>query len=283
MKYCVYSGHAVSDDGMNDEHIFPLALGGHDQFTIKVSKSLNVLVNKELDERLKSCFFLSRNRKIHHAKGHRNKEPNPPKVKVNVGSDRSVVFKFDENNFLQPYSHRRNKMLSISEIRLEKFSFSIAYEPNVRLRFVAKIALASGYFAYGSDFVKYVNTEELRALMNYLGERHDEDSFKKITTTGWFWPEKIRDSDAKIHGLFQDLNDVINASFVALITSAVPTRMFVVVGILGELTGVISCPANCAALPKAGDYDLGHVIVLRKHGIQRLSYRSCLQQIISQP
>jgi hypothetical protein len=200
-------------------------------------------------------------------------------VALTVGSDKSIVFKFDEDGYLQFYSHRKKRILTMDEIQSEGACFSIPYEKSLRGRFTAKVALASGYFVYGSDFVENVKTEELRALMNYSGKQHDKDIFNDITTTGWFWAEQVKKSDISMHGVFQLLNDVLNTSFVALITSAVPDRILIVVGVLGELTGVISCPANCDSFPKTGDYDLGHVVILRKNGVQRLSYRSCLHLV----
>lgn len=281
MHYCIYSNTILEDNETNEEHIFPLTLGGHDQFTIRVSKKANTRANKELDEKIKSCFFLARNRKINESKGHRNKQPSPPMIKIISGFDKSIALKFDENDYLHFYSHKKNKILTSDDIRSENFSFSIKYERYARLRFAAKIALASGYFIYGDIFIKNVKTEELRAIMNCSGELHDDDDFNQLTTTGWFWPELINDSDKLNHRVFQAINDMFKVSFVALITCWLPDKVLIVVGVLGELTGVISCPANCEMFPKTADYDLGHVVVLKKEGIQRFSYRSCLQQLMT--
>lgn len=279
MVFCIYSNTEVADSESNIEHIFPLTLGGSDAFTISVSKSINTLANRELDEKLKSCLSLATNRKKHQAVGHRNQSVRPPKIKITVGTDKSVIFKFDDNDLLELYSHKRRKILTADEIKAEGATFTVKEERSLRLKFTAKIALASGYFVYGSTFVENVKTADLRALMNYFGERHDEVAFNNLTSTVWCWPNRVGDSDAVMHAIFQRINDMLKCSFVALITSAVPDRIIIVVGILGHLSGVISCPANCDAFPKSGDYDLGHVVALKDKKLQRFSYRNCLKAI----
>jgi hypothetical protein len=279
MSFCIYLNSDVADGESNDEHVFPLSLGGHDRFTIKVSKFANTLANRELDEKLKTCPFLATNRKRHGATGHRNKTPSPPNVKITVGSDKSVVFRFDDNDLLQFYSHKRLKFLNAENIKTDGATFSLMQERSLRLKFTAKVALASGYFVYGNVFVENAKTEDLRALMNYQGKHHDEATFEDITSLGWYWPEPVDASDTVMHGIFQRINDMLDCSFVALITSAVPDKIIIVVSVLGHLTGVISCPANCDRFPKSGDYDLGHVVLLKNNDVQRLSFRQCLQAI----
>lgn len=281
MTFCIYSNVNITDSDSNREHIFPLTLGGNDNFTVIVSKASNTLANRELDEKLKACFFLATNRKKHKSLGHRNQSVSPPKTKITVGTDKSVVLKFDHDHTLQLYSHQRKFFLTADEIKSKGAVFSIKHERNLRLKFTAKVALASGYFVYGSTFVDNVKTSELRALMNYRGECHDELFFKSIVSTGWYWPEPVGDSDLKMHSIFQHLNDMLNCSFVALITSAVPNKIIIAVGVLGHLSGVISCPADCDAFPKYDKYDLGHVVALKGKEIQRFSFRECLQAIAS--
>ena len=280
MTFCIYSGFDVTDSPSSIEHIFPLTLGGSDAYTINVSKSANTLANKELDEKLKTCLFLAVKRKKHQAQGHRKTTISPPKTKITVGTDQSVVFKFDENNLLQLYSNRRKKIITSNEIKTEGAVFSIKQERILRLKFTAKVALAAGYFTYGNVFVENTKTEELRALMSYMGARHDDYVFNSINSTGWYWPQPVGDSDAVMHSIFQRMNDMFDSSFVALITSAVPDKIIAVVGVLGHLTGVISCPANCDAFPKSGNHDLGHVAILRSGQLQTMSFRNCLQQVL---
>lgn len=279
MTFCIYSNSHVTDSDANEEHIFPLTLGGSDEFTIKVSKLSNSRVNRELDERLKSSFFLAVNRKKYEARGHRNKIVAPPKAKINVGLDGSVVFKFDENDLLRLYSNKRRKLLDADDLKEEGVKFKIKEEILVGLKFTAKVALASGYFVYKDFFVDNAKISELRELMNYHGELHDEAAFSSLTSTGWYWPTPVRDEDHEMHAMFQCINEMFNCSFVALITSLVQDKIIFVVGILGHLTGVISCPANWDAFPESGDYDLGHVVVLKNKELQRMSFRSCLQKL----
>ena len=281
MTFCIYSGLDVANSEMSIEHIFPLTLGGSDAYTVNVSKSSNGLANREIDEKLKSCFFLATNRKKHGALGHRKTAVCPPKAKITVGGDKSVVFKFDENDLLPFYSNKRKKIIGLDEIKTDGASFSIEEQISIGLKFTAKVGLAAGYFSYGDVFVEHTKTDDLRALMNYAGSRYDKSNFDKITSTGWHWPYPVRDLDSNMHRVFQIMNDMFNSSFVALITSAVPDKIIIAVGILGHLIGVIACPANCDAFPKSGDHDLGHVAVLNDKRLQTMSFRNCLKKIVT--
>lgn len=279
MVFCIYSNSHISDNDSNEEHIFPLTLGGSNAFTIQVSKISNTRSNRELDEKLKSCLFLATNRKKHDARGHKNKAITPPKAKITVGTDKSVVFKFDENGLLQLYSHLRAKSLTSDDLKGQRVTIGICQERSLRLKFTAKVALASGYFVYGDAFIANTETSELRALMHYGGELHDEVLINNIVSTGWYWPKPVGDGDAEMHSIFERINDMFGCSFVAIITSAVPDKIIIVVGVLGHLTGVISCPANCDAFPRTGDYDLGHVVALGDRQLKRMSFRSCLKEL----
>ncbi|MCB1948106.1 MAG: hypothetical protein H6940_02485 [Burkholderiales bacterium] len=276
MAFCIYSGSDVKENELNKEHIFPLTLGGNNSFTVYVSKLCNTRANREIDEKLKSCLFLATNRKRNESRGHRNKAVTPPKTKISVGSDKSVTFRFDDYGNLQLYSHKQSKLLTREEINSERIVIKTDFNEVIRLKFAAKVALASGYFVYEDVFIKNAEVSDLRALMNYKGELHDKNDFNNITSKGWFWPKPVGDKDVEMHKIFEHINSMFNCSFVALITSAVPNEIIIVVGVLGQLVGVISCSANCDAFPKSGEYDLGHVIALKDRELQRISYRNCL-------
>lgn len=279
MTYCIYTNSLATEDELNDEHIFPLALGGSDNFTIRVSKLANTLANRELDEKLKSCPFLATNRKRHKARGHRGKSPSPPNTRITVGSDKSVAFKFNDNDLLDLYSHKRKKYLTSDDVARDGIKFSFAHERHLRLKFSAKVALASGYFVYGNTFVENAKIEDLRALMNYHGKLHSEAAFENLNSTGWSWPDPVSNADSTMHSLFQSINDYFDCSFVLIITSATPNKILFVIGVLGQLTGIISLPASCSHFPKLNEYDLGHVVALKNNMVTRLSFRQCLHEI----
>jgi len=259
-----------------------LTLGGNDLFTVNVLKTYNSRANKEIDEKLKSCFFMAANRKAARANGHRRKQVAAPKAKITVGADSSVVPKFNDSGDISLYSNRYKRFLASEDIESRNVLIKINLSENIRLRFAAKVALGSGYFVYGDHFVENTDLSELRAIMNYHGELHNEPRFNAISSTGWFWPKPVGADDGEMHAIFEAINAMLGCSFVALITSAVENRVIFVVGVLGQLAGVISCPANCGKFPKHGDYDLGHVVALKGNELQTMSYRECLAKLLIQ-
>ena len=115
--YCVYSGTEIDEFESNIDHIFPLSLGGRNDFTIRVSKIQNSRVNSEIDQKLAGCFFLARYRRLHNSKGHRNNQLLPRNTKISVGQDKSIVFKFNNKNYLQLYSHIKKQFITAEEIK----------------------------------------------------------------------------------------------------------------------------------------------------------------------
>lgn len=279
MALCIYSDSNAANDELNEEHIFPLTLGGNNLFTVKVLKKYNTRANQEIDEKLKSCLFMAASRKAHEAKGHRKREVAAPKAKIAVGPDQSVALKFNDTGQLSLYSNRNKRFLVGEDIKSKKVLVNFKVDRNIRFKFTAKVALGSGYFVFGDAFVENVDLSELRTIMNYHGELHNEADFNRITSTGWFWPKQVGDNDSEMHAIFEAINSMFSCSFVAIITSAVQDKVIFVVGVLGQLTGVISCPANCEKLPKYGDFDLGHVVALKGSELQRMSYRECLAKL----
>ncbi|MBC8394954.1 MAG: hypothetical protein H8E17_20585 [Deltaproteobacteria bacterium] len=278
--YCIYSDKDVTDEETNSEHIFPLTLGGKDDFTLQVSKELNSLVNREIDEKLAHCSFLAVDRRQHNAQGHRKTEIQPSRTK-SLGK-RPVKFVFDTSGFLQPYNPRLKTIVSIDEILQHGLKVSIPFYPYLRLRFAAKVGLAAGYLVFGDGLRRSVIAHELRSLMHLYGERHNQEVIERLKSKVWAWPYLPPQEQKDIHALLETLSKHIKNSFVAFITCHQENQILIVVGIFGNLAGCIFCPTGLINIPKNNEYDLGHVIILAKHQTRRISVRELLMDISMQ-
>lgn len=278
--YCIYSDKYVADEETNSEHIFPLTLGGKDDFTIQVSKKLNSLVNREIDEKLAHCFFLAVDRRKNNARGHRQTEIKAPRTK-SLGK-RPTNFVFDTSDFLQPYNPRLKAIISSDEILQHGLKISIPFFPYLRLRFTAKVGLAAGYFVFGDEFRKSTAAHELRSLMHlYGGERHNQETIERLKSKIWAWPFPPPQGQENIHSHLETLSKHTKNSFVAFITSLQEDQILIVVGIFGNLAGCINCSADSINIPKDKEYDLGHVIILAEHQTRRISVRELLMEILT--
>ncbi len=115
--------------------------------------------------------------------------------------------------------------------------------------------------------------------MNFHGEEHDEEFFNGLKLNGWFWPRLPDNKDLLTHAYYEKIAQHIGRSFVAVITRNNPDDILIVVAVLGNLSGIIRCPAVSSEFPVNHEYDLGHVVILDKHTLKRVSYRNLLKEI----
>lgn len=275
--YCIYSDKYVADEETNSEHIFPLTLGGKNDFTLQVSKEFNSLVNREIDEKLAHCFFLAVDRRKNNARGHRQTEIKAPRTK-SIGKT-PTNFVFDTSGFLQPYNPRLKTIVSVDEILKHGLKISIPFYPYLRLRFAAKVGLAAGYFVFGDEFRSSIAAHELRSLMHLYGKYHNQEAIERLKSKMWTWSFPPQQGQEAIHALLEALSKHINNSFVAFITSLQKDQILIAVGIFGNLASCINCPADSINIPKDKEYDLGHIIILEAHQTRRISVRELLTEI----
>lgn len=281
--YCIYSGKEVLDDTVNLEHIIPLSLGGRNDFTIPVSKEMNAYANQEIDEKLARCFFLATNRHKHSAKGHRRKAVRAPRAKITVGNNTTPgAFRFDASGNLEIFDPLSGHPFSQEQIHNEGFKIKTTFDPILRLRFTAKVGLATAFSVIGKNFKGSTAERDLRALMNIYGKHHVEADIYNINSKVWFWPHHSPDNGKEITEVLVELAHYVNCSFVALINSIKKDHLLIAVGILGEPIGCIFCELKSSLIPQSNNFDLGHVILLSKNKTNRMSMRMLLLEFSNQ-
>lgn len=274
--YCVYLDKEVPQKDMNREHIIPLSLGGANGFEILVDSVSNATLGSDVDGVIANDFFISFARREHDSRGHSNKEPFPLAKKSRLsdsGKPVQVAFKKEQIEVFSPIDQRN---ISESELVDEKIESSFKIDPYSRMRFTAKVALAAGYFIYGDLFKNRVNHDEIRRLITFDRKTSEKKDFEGVQTKGWFWPFPVEEKDKADYELYKFLANRLNCSFVMAIPG--PSNIGLIIGLLGEIVGIINCPAKTEEFPIGGEHDLGHVVSLKGGKITRISYRELAKQ-----
>lgn len=273
--YCIYLDKEVDHKNMNREHIIPLSLGGANGFEIHVDSQANATMGSDVDAAIANDFFMSFPRSEYDARGHSNKEPFPLAKKSKlVSSDKPVQVAFKKEQ-IEVYSPIDRRNLDENEVVGETFQSKFKLDLYSRMRFTAKVALSAGYFIYGDLFRNSVKHNEIRMLMSFDRSTADRKDFEDFETKGWFWPFPVEAKDKKDHQLFQFLASHLRSSFVLAIPG--PSNLGLIVGILGQVVGIINCPAKIDDFPVGNDHDLGHLVSTKGGKMSRMSYRELVR------
>ncbi len=273
--YCVYLDKDVNPKDMNREHIIPLSLGGANGFEIYVDSQTNATMGSDVDAAIANDFFMLFPRREYDARGHSNKPPFPIAKKSKlVSSDKPVQVAFKKEK-IEVYSPIDRRNLDESEVVGKTFQSTFKLDPYSQMRFTAKVALSAGYFIYGDLFKNNVKHNEIRILMAFDESTADRNDFDDFDTRGWFWPFPVAEKDEKDYQLYQFLASYLASSFVLAIPG--PSNLGLIVGIFGQVIGVINCPAKTDYFPVGNDHDLGHLVSTKDGKMTRMSYRELVR------
>lgn len=153
----------------------------------------------------------------------------------------------------------------------ETFQSTFKLDPYSRMRFTAKVALSAGYFIYDDLIRNNVKHNEIRMLMRFNRSTVDRKDFEGFETKGWFWPFPVEEKDKNDHQLYQFFASHLESSFVLAIPG--PSNLGLIVGIFGQVAGIINCPAKTDDFPIDNDHELGHLVSTKDGKMTRMSYR----------
>ena len=74
-QWCPYTDQHLDLSEMNDEHVIPLSLGGHSQFTIPVERVINSELGNKLDAAISSNPLVASARRHYGLLGHTKSDP----------------------------------------------------------------------------------------------------------------------------------------------------------------------------------------------------------------
>lgn len=264
--YCIYLDD-MSDD-LSLEHIIPMSLGGLDDFSIFADRKFNNSTASKIDSGLANDFLILFDRDRQKATGHSGAPPEPrvKKCTLDDGSPAQVTF---AASGLKIYHAKEKRYLAKHErsgrtIKLEGITISL----DADLKFVAKVGLAAGYFAYGELFKQHVRHSELRTIVN--ADRLDEIKPDVRVHTRFPADDELESDHLQILKL---ATESVDCSCVLLMPGK--GCFGIAVGVLGNFMGMINLPADTASFPNNGDYDAGHCIYLQNGRM----YRDSLRQV----
>lgn len=262
MTYCVYTDKETIDP--SPEHIFPLSLGGHDDFVIEVDRKFNNDIGSRVDGKLANDFIVLFERDRAGAVGHSKKHPIPIVKNAKLTDGTPVQVKFGKDG-LSLFDLRGRKNIERTDSRAHQVQCNnIKIDIDIDIIFVAKVALAAGYYAYGDDFVKNVQADEFRKIMNFDEQNLPADSLARVYSR-FHEPDE---GDDMFH-ILKRMTEIGSCSSVILAPSS--ETFGVAVSILGKFLGFISVPCKSSNLVNDGDYKYGHCIYIQNEQVKRFS------------
>lgn len=275
MSWCPYTDLVLPDDAMNSEHIIPLSLGGANAFCIPVEKQFNARAGLKVDGPMANDFLTSIRRREFNARGHSKTPPSAVLRKSLLGDEKrpiQVTLRGEQDPLV--WDAISNRYLAEHEVTGKTISSQFKIGKHDRMRFLAKVALSSGYFIYGDIFRDYVRHSELRLLMNFDTSMSPDD-FKGFGLRGYDEFSPIADIDSRQKEMDSFFCQLIKGSCIIVIPGL--ENVSFIVGILGNWVGTLSIPAVTDSFPMDGEFDLGHVVALQDGQMSRISYRQLVQ------
>lgn len=261
MTYCVYTDKETLDP--SPEHIIPLSLGGHNDFVIGVDRKFNNDIGSKVDGKLANDFLVLFERDKADAVGHSRKHPAPVVTHAKLTDGTPVQAQFGKNG-LSLFDLLEKKNIERSDSRAKQVQCNIKLDLDIDLMFVAKVALAAGYYAYGDDFVQNVKTDEFRKIMNFDRQNLPTNSLARVYPR-FHEPEKGDD----MFYILKMMSEIGDCSSVIIAPSS--EDFGVAVSVLGKFLGFISVPSNSSNLINDGDYKFGHCIYIQNDQVKRFS------------
>ncbi|QEO76767.1 MULTISPECIES: HNH endonuclease [Pseudomonas] len=263
--YCIYLDGPSTD--LSKEHIIPMSLGGLDSFCIQADRKFNNEVGSKVDGAVANDFLMLFNRDKANAKGHSGAQPQPIARRATLIDGSPVQVTFSKNG-LQIYDLKQRRYLGKGERRGGQVKIDgLKLDLNADIKFVAKVALAAGFYAYGDLFRKGVMHSEPRKIVT-------ANSLMDIRPDVRLYTRFQGDQELPDPGDFQMFKMIVELSGCSCVLIIPGKNCFgVVVGVLGEFMGMINIPADTIGFPNEGDYILGHCIFLQSGKVKRMSFR----------
>ncbi|NBF13049.1 HNH endonuclease [Pseudomonas sp. Fl4BN1] len=268
--YCIYLDGLSSD--LSEEHIIPLSLGGSDKFTILADRKFNKGPASKVDAGVANDFLMMFDRDKKNALGHSGTKPEPTAKNVTLEDGTPVQAVFAASG-LRIYNLKERRLLTPSEASGRTLKVEgITVRLDVDIKFVAKVALSAGFYAYGELFRSHVRHSEARQIV--ICDKLEDIRPDVRLHTRFPSEEELQSETLQILKL---ATERVDCSCVLLLPGT--GCLGVAVGILGRFMGMINIPADTSAFPNSADYEKGHCIYLQGGEVKRLSVRRLFDQL----
>lgn len=227
--FCIYTNNKYKDEEMSLEHIIPLALGESNKFSIFVNRDYNSNFGSKIDGELANDFIIKDKRVKLNILGHSKKVPintlkgcdsNGDKVLLRVEKDKMIV-----RDLKSQVEHRVDKPFYKIETKIHLYT---------RMKFISKVALATGYYLFNEIWQNEMYISELRTVLNSSDEELSKIELKHLR----FKDQLMTDEDK----LCTAIGKVLMKSFVWVIFTN--SSIIFQVNILGENIGAVNIEAD---------------------------------------
>ena len=280
MIYCPYTDKDIPEAQSSPEHIIPLSLGGTNGLEISVDSAVNSQLGSKLDGALANEFVFALKRTKFDTRGHSGKKPTALIRKATYGEDRRPAqVHFHSKDGLKVWDSRDE----VFKERVPRFEISGSIDIDLPVRFVAKVALAAGYYAYGDLFRQDVDHQQFRDVMNTDMRKLDLTKTPADLGLGHL---TLRVDSYLREVPFEPAYDALNSirAFCSSVEGSVVVLapgydcFAVGVGILGQYVATAIAPAETASFPNDGNYAWGHVLAVTGKTLKRCSWMDGLSQ-----
>lgn len=246
---------------------------------IDVDRDCNSRLGSELDGPLANDFLVALRRTEFGARGRSRRDPWVEVKRATYGDDdRPAQVRIHRRHGLELWDVKNQKPVKSSGA----VQFQTMLNMSLPVRFAAKVALAAGYFVYGSQFRSHVDHQQLREIMkidhsnlNQVGDAYMpyEDRFTALADD--YLSGEPSPGDRRLRCI-RAFCDGLQGSVIVLIPSK--TRLTVAVGILGKYLAMINVPADTTTFPNQDDYEWGQVLAVIDKKLVRCSWSEGLRQ-----
>lgn len=241
-------------------------------FETAVHAKTNSDIGSSIDAAMADDFLVKTKRNLFDVRGHSGKEPVFVVKKATNAAGLPLQVALNQRSGLQVWSPRDREYVADERASILELKFEVKID--IAMKFVAKVALSAGYFAYGDLFRSNVKHSDFRKIMNFQPSN----------------PGGHEGVEARVDDRFSESTVEDVRIFRALCKASEPysimgfahskDRFGIFVGILGEYIGAIHVPAVMEAFPKDGEHQMGHVIQLQRPGFTRVSMKQALESFL---
>jgi len=256
--YCIYSGSNINDLS-SIQHIIPLSLGGVDDFIINISQEKNSYLGSKVEGPLINEFTMKL-KQMHFNTIGQSGSKTVMKLKAQINEQPvSVKWSKEKIDVFDPIKKEHLNGTGAIKIKTQINLYT-------RIRFLAKIALETGYFLFDETFINHADCDTLRNVIfcnDFSNQNFDIRFYDNL--------HPINEADKVMHSLNKLLIECMDGS--SIILGFAEDRIIISVGILGDYLGTINFSANVERFPIYDDYfRLGHVLLCRDNNLYRDSY-----------
>lgn len=274
-RYCVYSDCQIGTAEGNWDHVYPLSLGGTNQFVVWSEVAINSLMGSVVDGALANDPLMALQLAKAGVKGH-GKPSRPRSWRAKLG-DRPAQIQLEPQG-MKVWDARERRTLDINEIGDTQITTNFFIGAFTALRFLAKAALGGGYFVYGEPLLEAIDCSFLRKIILLDPEAAKKDA--ALLACNFQICDRFH-ADAMPNGplhMYRVACELTRRSL--FIAQPHANGIAFHVGVVGNYIGTIFCPGDTRAIPmEEGLHEGGQAIFLAPGPMKRVGFHEALRDL----